>query len=100
LLAIMSRESKRSRWPLVIVATWVLLMQWVDVYYLVGPKPYAEHMAALAAGQDQPLHLTDITCLIGLGGLFVWALVRQMGRVPLLPQRDPRLPESLAFENV
>lgn len=99
-LAIMARQPKRTRWTLALVASWVLLMQWVDVYYLVAPRPYTEHLAALQAGTHRPLHLTDLACLIGLAGVFVWAMVRQMARVPLLPQRDPRLPESLAFENV
>jgi hypothetical protein len=31
--------------------------------------------------------------------LFIAALVRPMGRLALLPRRDPRLAESLSYEN-
>ena len=43
-----------------------------------------------------------IFCLLvfaGLGGLFFLALALRLRRHPLVPEQDPRLAESLAFEN-
>jgi hypothetical protein len=41
-----------------------------------------------------------VACLVGVGGVFIWAVVRKMGEALLVPRHDPRLPESLAFENI
>jgi hypothetical protein len=45
-------------------------------------------------------HLLDLTCLIGLGGLMIAGAAWRLSGVSLIPERDPRLHESLAFENM
>jgi hypothetical protein len=69
-------------------------MHWLDLYYIVIPRP-AGH-----AHDASPLHVSDVALLIGLGGVFVFALLRMLSKHTLIPERDPRLHESLAFENV
>lgn len=94
-LALISRWPKRRTHTLAFASVWLLLMHWIDLYYIVMPPifpPHGEHGA--------PLHLSDFALLVGLGGLFVFAIVRPMSRHALVPTRDPRLHESLAFENV
>jgi hypothetical protein len=44
--------------------------------------------------------LLDATTLIGSCGLFLAAFGGALKRQALVPLRDPRLPESLTFENV
>jgi len=46
-----------------------------------------------------PWNLADATAFVGIGGLFVATLARRLGQHALIPRRDPRLAESLAFEN-
>lgn len=94
LMALMSRFPKRRPRLLVAAAVWLLLMHWLDLYYIVKPRAGPHHDHA------PPLHATDLLLLVGLGGLFVAALVRPMRRWHLLPRRDPRLPEALSYENV
>jgi len=94
LLALMSRYPKRRPHLLVVAAVWLLAMHWLDMYYIVKPRPWLE------AGASAPLHATDALLLVGIGGLFVAAIVRRMARWSLLPRRDPRLVESLSYENV
>jgi hypothetical protein len=67
------------------------VVHWFDIYYLVAPtgKSYAI-----------TLHLLDGTLLLGVGGLFVAAVAWTLGRHCLIPERDPRLPEALRFENI
>ena len=36
--------------------------------------------------------------LAGIGGIWVWFFLRQLGRRPLLPLNDPYLREALAHE--
>jgi len=93
-LALLSRYPKRRRTPLLVAAGWMLCMHWLDLYYLVA-APTQE-----GATQSGGLLFTDVTLLVGLGGLFVAALAFRMRRGALLAERDPRLAESLAFENV
>jgi hypothetical protein len=86
---LMSRSIKRRGYLLVIGSLWMLLMHLVDVYWLVMPTLHHEvHFSAL-----------DVTCLIGIGGLFVGAMGLSMRRGALVPLRDPRLDDSLGFEN-
>ena len=44
--------------------------------------------------------LLDVAALMAVGGSFVAAASWLMRRQALVPLRDPRLAESLAFENV
>lgn len=93
-LALISRYPKRRKGTLALAGAWLLAMHWLDLYYLVIPR------AASHATHAAPLHISDAALLVGLGGLFVWALVRPLARVSLLAERDPRLHEALSFENV
>lgn len=93
-LLFMSRYPKRRVGTLMLFGLWLLAMHWLDLYYLVMPRPMG------AESPTSPLHVSDFALLVGLGGLFVCAMVRPMGRVSLLPERDPRLHEALSFTNV
>jgi hypothetical protein len=42
----------------------------------------------------------DAACFLGIGGLFVAAMAYRLRDRALVPERDPRLAESLTFENV
>ncbi len=72
------------------MAAWVLFMHYVDVYWLVMPAVSPNRV---------PVHLLDLTTAIGIGGLFVAGTAWRLRRTSLVPLRDPRLSESLAFEN-
>lgn len=90
-LALVSRYPKRHKGLLAAAAVWLLAMHWVDVYWLAMPQAMPEGRVGL--------HWLDATCFVGLGGLWVAAAAYRLRAVPLVPQRDPRLPESVAFEN-
>jgi hypothetical protein len=89
-LALISRIPKRRKEPLVGAAVWILIIHWVDMYYLVMPH---------TSDGVVPFHVIDLTCFLAVGGLFVAAFAMRFRRRSLLAQGDPRLAESLAFEN-
>ncbi len=89
-LALMSRIPKRRPLVLVLGALWVLFMHYLDLYYLV--MPHTSHGRV-------PASLLDLACFVGIGGLFVAVMALRMRSVSLVPEKDPRLSESLAFEN-
>ena len=93
-VTLLSRYPKRRPYLLVVPATWVLIMHWFDLYWIVMPElPHGTSGVI-------PWSLTDVTCFIGLGGLFTAFALHRARNLMLIPRRDPRLAESLAFENV
>jgi hypothetical protein len=89
-LWLMSRYPKRKSVTLVAGAVWLLIMHWVDVFYLVMPN---------ARPDGIPFRLMDLACFVGIGGLFLAAVFWRLGRMNLIPVNDPRLSEALSFEN-
>jgi hypothetical protein len=90
-LLLMSRHTKRRRMVLFGAALWLLAMHWFDLFYLVVPN-------GRPAGP--PLRLADLTCLLGVGGIFLAGLFWRLGSARLVAVQDPRLSESLGLENV
>ncbi len=88
---LMPRTIKRNRPLLLVGALWLLGVHLWDVHWLVMPTLH----------HDGPhLTLLDLTCLLGVGGLVVALFAWLLCRGSLVPSRDPRLVESLAFENI
>jgi len=87
---LLSRTPKRRPAVLAAVAVWILAMHWVDLHWLVMPE--------LRPTAPAPT-LLELLLLVGVGGIWLAGVVHVMGRQSLVPERDPRLPESLSFEN-
>jgi hypothetical protein len=89
-VVLLSRTPKRRPRLLAAAAVWMLVMHWVDLFWVVAP----------AGSPARPLpHLVDLTLLIALGTWFLAAAAFAVRRLSLVPERDPRLAESLTFEN-
>jgi hypothetical protein len=87
---LMGRAVKRRGATLAAGGAWLLAMHFVDLYWLVMPTL---HPAGLRPA------LLDVAAFVAIGGCFVAATGWLLGRQALVPLGDPRLPESLAFEN-
>ncbi len=86
---LLSRRIKREPEKLQWVAAWILVVHFVDVYWVVMPhlSPAAPHP-----------HFTDLTALLGVGGAAVaFTLWRLRGR-SAVPVGDPYLQESLRYD--
>jgi hypothetical protein len=90
-LYLMGRAVKRRGLTLAIGGAWLLAMHFVDLYWQVMPTLHPEGLSP---------SLLDVTAFLAVGGCFVAAASFLMRRQALVPVRDPRLAESLAFENV
>ncbi len=90
-LGLMSRWVKRNRILLSLGAVWILFMHWLDLYWLVMPS--VDRLRV-------PVSLLDLSTMAGIGGLFVAATAIHLRGRSLVPVKDPRIEESLAFENV
>ena len=89
-VGLLSRRVKRRKRLLIVWAVWMLVMHWFDLYWLIVPE--------MSPGTI-PLGLLDITCFVGLGGLYLAGIAHVARPLALIPKRDPRLMESLTFEN-
>ncbi len=88
---LMPRTVKRNARLLMIGAAWMLAMHLVDVTWLVMPTIHPE---GLHVG------LSDLFALIAVSALFKAMLFRLLSGAKLVPVGDPRLAESLSFENL
>ncbi|MEO8503084.1 MAG: quinol:cytochrome C oxidoreductase [Acidobacteriota bacterium] len=88
---LMPRTIKRNSTALAVGAAWMLLMHALDLHWLVMPILHPEGFTPA---------LVDVTTMIGAVGLFLAAFGRASRRQALVPVRDPRLTESLLFDNI
>ena len=88
---LMGRTVKRKGWTLAVGGTWLLVMHFIDIYWQVMPTLHPEGLRP---------SILDVAAFVAVGGCFVAAASWLMRRQALVPMRDPRLAESLAFENV
>jgi hypothetical protein len=83
------REAVKRRPALLVAgAVWMLLMHLLDIYWLVMPSLH-EHGAHFGPA--------DVAALAAVGGFFLGGFGWALRRAPLIPIKDPRLPESLSF---
>lgn len=88
---LLPRTIKRNRATLLIGALWMLAMHYVDMYWLVMPNlhHHGPHFS-----------LIDLTALLGVLGVFLAVFGALLRRNAIVPVKDPRLPESVSFQNV
>ncbi len=85
---LLSRDLKRNPRAIAGVAAWLLLVHWVDLYWLVMPHLHPDG--------PRP-SLLDLTAFVGVGGVAVaWTVLRMRGTASV-PLRDPYLEASLRY---
>lgn len=82
------RFNKRKIAILATIATFMLVMRWVDLTWLIAPA--FQHGDGGHGGQHF-IHWLDIVMPIGLGGLWVGFFAYQLGRRPLMPVEAVKL---------
>jgi hypothetical protein len=78
---LLSRDVKRRMQFLAGVALVLIVMDWVDLYWMVMPSFYPKGPHA---------SWTDLAAPIGIGGVWIAMFVSRLKANPLLPLRDPR----------
>lgn len=79
---LLSRDLKRRGTLLAKVAAFVLLMRFVDMYWVITPA---------FSPKDFAPHWLDAAAFLAVGGLWLAFFVRQLQKRPLLPLQDPEL---------
>jgi hypothetical protein len=87
---LLQRAIKRKLRLLSRVAAFMIVVTFVDVYWLVVP----------AFDKSGPrFHITDFFALAGIGGVWVASFAWQLKKMPILPLHDPRFEGVLLHEH-
>lgn len=87
--AILSRHAKRNAAIMIPVVALLIVMHYVDLFWVV--MPLFRKVASF--------EWTDAAALCGVLGVYLGLVVRTFGAAPLIPVKDPFLPDSLEYDN-
>ncbi|HWZ44731.1 MAG TPA: hypothetical protein VNW97_14745 [Candidatus Saccharimonadales bacterium] len=91
----LSRNLKRNIGRLVWIATLILVMRYVDLFWLVQPKFHI-------SGEVEPLNsmsiLMTLASALAMGGLWLALFFWNLGRRSLMPVNDPNFPKMLELK--
>jgi len=82
---LLSRPFKRDIRKLVWLASWMLLMRYVDLFWIIEPN----------FSKTLTVTLADVVVPIAIGGFWLAYFFRNLGSLPLLPVHDPSAVEVL-----
>ena len=82
---LLSRPFKRNIRKLVWLAVWLMIMRYVDLFWIIEPN----------FSKTLSLTIADIVVPIAIGGFWLWFFFRNLGSMPLLPAYDPAIGEVL-----
>lgn len=86
--ALLSRDLKLRPRALGAVAAWLLLMHYLDLYWVVMP---------VASPGAVTAHWTQLTAFVGVGGVAAAFVIRRLRSGAAIPLRDPYLADSLRY---
>ena len=94
-LGMMSRHVRRNPKLVFGWAIYLLVMHFVDIYWIVMPEAGSSVGGAVGI-------VTSVLLTLGMIGLYFGGVLwfTRANHVKVLAVRDPRLPESLALENL
>jgi hypothetical protein len=87
---LLARNNKRNARTLGLLATFVLVMRLVDLFWLLMPEVRREGLV---------VHWLDIVAPIGIGGIWIAAYIWALKRQPILPLHDHRDPRTAGIEH-
>lgn len=79
---LLQRFIKKDARLLYRVAIYMIIVHFVDIFWVVEPAFRQREFA---------IYWTDIVAPIGIGGIWIWAFISNLKARPLLPLHDPRL---------
>jgi hypothetical protein len=85
---LLSRDLKRSPPALAAVSAWMLVIHYVDLYWVVMPAADIDRLG---------LHWTHLTSFVGVGGVSVAAALWLFRAARPVPVRDPFLEDALRY---
>lgn len=85
-VVLISRGAKRNLRTMKLIAIWLLIMHWVDLYWVIMPNFSDNVWGSL---------WIDLGTMLALGGFGLWYFWRRLTSQPVLPVNDPKLAASI-----
>jgi hypothetical protein len=85
---LLSRDVKRNARILPKIAIWLILMRFVDLFWLTRPEFTANALP----------NWLDLATPLAVGGLWLFFFAFNLKQLPLLPLGDPKLEEAIAHD--
>jgi hypothetical protein len=85
---LLPKKANRNPRILVTVALLVIVMRYVDLYWLIGPE--VSHGEGTMQASFH-FNWMDIVAPFGIGGIWLWYFITQLKKLPLLPINEPQL---------
>jgi hypothetical protein len=82
---LLSRQFKRDIRKLVWLAVWLMLMRYLDLFWIIEPN----------FSKNLTVTLADIVVPVAIGGIWLWYFFRNLASLPLLPAYDTDAHEVL-----
>ncbi|MCB9386011.1 MAG: hypothetical protein H6509_15480 [Bryobacterales bacterium] len=93
-LILLTRKTKRAPSTLVKVAAWLIVMRYIDLYWLIMPS-LGSHGGDTHGAPFHPSWM-DLAVPVALGGIWLGFFAMQLKSRNLAPVADPRFQEALA----
>ncbi|HKP86500.1 MAG TPA: hypothetical protein VJZ26_10410 [Blastocatellia bacterium] len=84
---LLSRDLKRNGRTISMVAIAILVMRYVDLYWMTGPEFHEGRFT---------ISWMDLLMPFGIGGVWLWFFAGELKTRPLVPVQDPYLEEALS----
>ena len=88
-LLLLSADLKRNPGRLALVAVYIILVRWFDIYWQTAPSFHAYDP------EKASFVWTDFTLTLGIGGIWLGLFFTQLTAQPLIPKNEPFLQEAL-----
>ncbi len=90
---LLSRHAKRNIGVLIFSSIWILFFSYMNIFWIIMPNYMHNENDYIN------FHWIDIICLFGILSLFISYMLFVLNKCATIPTGDPRLQESLDFEN-
>ncbi|MCA1589969.1 MAG: hypothetical protein LC734_06170 [Acidobacteria bacterium] len=85
-LILLQQDFKRRPRQLAAIGAFIILMRFVDLYFLIGPSPRIEGHGMV---HNAVPHWLDFVAPIAVGGIWLWYFFGQLAKRPMVPVMDP-----------
>ena len=104
----MSRHVRRTPHLVAFWGIYLLIMHFIDVYWMIMPEWQEHGQMATEAAEASEIStaggfvgvLASLLCVVGMFSLIIGLVLKVAQQTRVAPVRDPRLRESIAFENI
>ena len=99
-LGTMSRHVRRNPTLVAFWAAYILIMHFIDIFWIVMPEARTiggEHVTPTVGVGGM---IGVVLCTAGMAALLIGLMFKVASETRIIPARDPRLAESIGFENI